>query len=77
MNADIGHMVKQCAMCLKYQCTEPHEKALHYKIPYRPWEVVGADVFMVIDNNLLCIVDNHSKFPIVNKVKSLSVYDLV
>ena len=23
------------------------EKALHYEVPHRPWEIPGADVFMI------------------------------
>ena len=38
MNADIEHVVKQCATCLEYQQMQPLEKALHYEIPSRPWE---------------------------------------
>ena len=52
-------------------------KGLHYEILCRPWEVVGADVFMINNKTLLCIVDYHSKFPIVKKVKALSADDLV
>ena len=50
MNADIGQAVIQCVTCLDYQCTQLQEKALQYEIPYKPWEVVVADVFMV--NNI-------------------------
>ena len=70
-------MVKQYTAYLAYQQTQPQEKALHYEIPCRPWEVVGADVFMTNCKTLLCIVDYHSKFPIVKKVNSLSADDVV
>ena len=36
MNADIKQRVKQCAIGLKYQGTQPHETALHYEIPQNP-----------------------------------------
>ena len=35
-DADKGQMVKQCATCLEYQCTQPQETAVHYVIPYKP-----------------------------------------
>ena len=35
-------------------------------------KAVGADVFVVNNRTLLCIVDYHSKFPIAKKVSSLS-----
>ena len=68
---DIECMVKQCTMCLEYQQTQPWEKALNYEVPCRPREVVGGDVFVINNKTLLCVVDYHSKFPIVKKVKNL------
>ena len=50
---------------------------MHYEIPYKPWEVVGAHIFMVNNKSLLCIVDYYSKFPIVKKVAGLSAADLL
>ena len=38
---------------------------------------LGTDVFMINNKTLLCIVDYHSKFPIVKKVSSLSADELV
>ena len=71
MNANIGQTVKQCSTCLKYQHTQLHEAALHHDIPYKPNEVVSANIFMVNNNNLLCIVDYYSK------LVGLSAHDLV
>ena len=62
---------------LGVQANAAQERALHYEIPCRPWEVVGADVFMINSETLLCIVDYQSKFPTVKKVNSLSVGDLM
>ena len=47
MYADVEHIVRQCTMCLEYEQTQSQEKALHYKIPYRPWQVIGADLFRI------------------------------
>ena len=58
MNADIECMVKQCATCLEYQQMLPQEKAYHYKVPCRPWEVVGANIFVINDKTHLCSVLN-------------------
>ena len=77
VNGDIGCVVKQYATCLEYQWTQPQEKVLHYEIPCRPWELVGADVSMINGKTLLCIVDYHNKFPKVKKVNSLSADNLV
>ena len=64
-------------MCLEHQCAQPHEKAVHYKIPCGPWGVTHEDVFTVGSKNSICIVDNHSKFLVVKKVYTLSADDLV
>ena len=67
MNADKEHTVKQCAMCLEYQCMQPHKTVIHYEISFKPWEVVAADIYMVNNKNLLCIVHYYSKFPVVKR----------
>ena len=76
MNTDIKYIVKQLTMCLEYQHTQPQERALHYKIPCRTWEVISADTFIVNNKTLPCVVDGHSKFPIVKKACHLSGDDL-
>ena len=57
INADMEHVVKQCATCLDYQQTQPHEKNS------ANWEVVDADILSIHNNMLFCIVDYYSKFP--------------
>ena len=36
------------------ECMQLQERALHYDIPYKPWPVVGANIFMINHKNLLC-----------------------
>ena len=56
---------------------QPQERTLHYEIPCRLWDVVCLDIFIIHGGTLLCIVDYHSKLPIVKKINSLSAGDLV
>ena len=77
MNTDIEQTVKQSALYLEYQCTELHEIALHYDIPFKPWELVCADILMVNSKTLLSIVDYYSKLQGVNRLACLSADDLV
>ena len=65
INADIEKHIKNCATCLEFQQTQPKERIIHHEIALRPWEVFGADVFHFNNKNYLCIVDYHSKFPVV------------
>ena len=69
VNVDIENTVKQCATCLEYKQIQSLD-SITFKILFRPWNVVAADVFMVDNKMLLCIVDNYSMFPIVKKVGS-------
>ena len=66
-NAYIEITIKQCATCLKYQQTKPHEETIMYEILCKPWKVVGADMSSINNQMLLCIVDYCSKFPIFKK----------
>ena len=42
-----------------------------------PWEVIEADIFTLNNKNHLCIVDYHSKFPIVKKDRNMSAESLI
>ena len=52
------------------------EDILHHDIPLRPWEVLGAEVFHFNNKNYLCIVDYHSKFPVIKRMEGLSMESL-
>ena len=41
------------------------------EFPESQGEVVGANIFTLHNKNYLCIVDYHSKFPIIKKTKDL------
>ena len=58
------------------RCNHKKECSL-LKYPFRPWEVVGADIFKINNGMLLCIVDYYSKFPVVMKVGTLAADDLL
>ena len=48
------------------------ENTTPYNILAILWEVVGGDIFVINNRNLLCIVDYYSKFLVMQKVESLS-----
>ena len=77
INADKDNHIKCCNMCLEFQQTQPKEKIVHHNIPLRPWEVLGADVFHFNNKNYLCIVDYHSKFPVIRRMDALSTENLI
>ena len=77
INADIGNYIKCCGTVLEFQQTQPKEKIIHQDIPLRPWEVIGADVFHFNNKYYLCIVGDHSKFPVIKRLERLSAESLV
>ena len=77
INVDIKNYIKSCATCLGFQQMQPNEKIVHCNIPLRLWEVLGADVFHFNNKNYLCVVDYHSKFPMVKILEGLSAESLI
>ena len=77
INADIENYIKHCTMCLEFQQMQPKEKIIHHDIPLRPQKVMSADVFHFNNKNYLCIVDYHSKFPVIKRLERLSAESLV
>ena len=72
MNANIQNTVKPCSTCLEYL-----EKTTPYNVLAKPWEVVGAFIFMINNENLLCIVQYYSNIPLVKKVEGMLAKDLI
>ena len=54
-------------MCLDFQQPKLKEKIIHHEIPGKQWEVIGADMFNLNNENYSCIVDYNSNFPVVEK----------
>ena len=52
-------------------------KIIHHNIPLRLWKVLDTDVFHFNNRNYLCIVDYHSKFPVVKRLEGLSTENLI
>ena len=77
INNDIEKHVKNCSMCLEFQQTQPKEKTTHHDILLRPWEALGVDVFQLSNKNYLCIIDYHSKFPVMKRMEGLSAESLI
>ena len=77
INVDTEKYIKGCATCLEFQQMQLKEKLIHHDIPLRLWEVLGADVFHFNNKNYLCVVDYHSKFPVVKRLEGLSAENLI
>ena len=52
---------------------EPRYKIIPYEIQGSPWEVIDTDLLSIDKSIIYCIVENHSKLPIVKHMEKLSV----
>ena len=62
---------------LNFQQTQPKEKLINHDITGKSWEVIGVDMFTLNNKDYLCIVDYHSKFPIVKKAEDMLANSLI
>ena len=62
MTAEIKDYIAKCAVCATYQKEQPKEPLISHKIPTRPWETVGRDLFHFKDRDYLCTVDYYSSY---------------
>ena len=77
INSNIDNYIKKLYHSLEFQQIQPREKIIHHDIPVRPMDMVGADMFNINNKNYLCIIDHHSKFPIIKKIEDLSADSLI
>ena len=56
---------------------QPKKKIIHYEVPGKPWEIVGADLFSLHNKSYLCILDYHSKFHVIKHIDDLSADSLI
>ena len=59
-------------MCLDFQETQLKDKPLSHKIPGRPCKFLRADIFSISSKNYPCLIDCHSKLPVIKHVEDLS-----
>ena len=57
MNIDIENTIEHCPTCLEYQKMQLQEKTIPHMVLTKLWDMVGADIFMVNNETLFCIVD--------------------
>jgi transposase InsO family protein len=62
MYRDIENFVRNCETCNVYQNKQVKEPLTQHKIPDRPWEKLGVDMFEFRNKNYLVTVDYYSNF---------------
>ena len=56
---------------------QPWEQIIDHEIPRKQMEVVGGDMFTLHNKMYLCLVDYHSKFSVIKKMKDFSPESLI
>ena len=69
INADLRDYIAKCGVCATYQKDQQKEPLISHKIPSRPWETVGCDIFHFEDRDYLCTVDYYSSYFEINQLK--------
>ena len=77
INADINNVIKSCSTCLEFQATQLKDKPILHDIPDKLWKTVDADICMLNNKTYFCIVDYHSKFPVMKLMDGLSVDSVI
>ena len=77
MSAEIKEMVAVCETCRTYENSQQKETLMPHRIPTRPWEQVGVDLFELDKKEYLITVDYYSNFWEVDKLPSSSTKAVV
>ena len=65
------------AACQEYKTSHSMESLHPHKIPTRPWQVVGTDLFHFDHSEYLVVADFYSKFPVIRCIKGHSTASVV
>ena len=68
MAKEIRELVSQCNVCNSYLSKQQKEPLMTHKIPSRPWQMIGQDIFTLQRKNYLITVDYYSDFWEVNEL---------
>ena len=68
--------MKSCTACSELLPTRPANPLIPHPIPSSTWYTLGADIFHLDKKIYLCVVDHHSKFPIVKELLDNSMHSL-
>ena len=77
MPAEIKDFISKCEVCASYKKEQPKEPLISHKIPSRPWETVGSDIFHFDNRDYLCTVDYYSSYFEINPPKSKTASEVI
>ena len=62
MSAEIRDFVSRCTICQTYRPEQAREELQPQELPSRPWQKIGADLFVLGQQTFLIMVDYWSNF---------------
>lgn len=68
INQDIANEVSDCSTCLRYQSSNPAEPLKPHSVPDRPYQKVGADLFVCAGRDYIVVTDYYSLYPEVSRL---------
>ena len=77
MTAEIKDHIAKCTVCAAYQKEQPKEPLISHKIPNRPWETIGCDLFHLEDKDYLCTVDYYSSYFEIDLLKAKTASEVL
>lgn len=72
MSKHIDDLVSNCDICLSFQKDNAKEPMLKKEIPNESWEIVSSDIFYLMGEQYLIIVDTYSKYIEISKLPNQS-----
>ena len=73
---ELKHLVTNCTTCLKFSAQKPtclsNRQYAGHEIPVHPWSKLASDIFHFEGDSYLLIVDYTSRFPIIQKLSSMT-----
>ena len=77
MTAEIKDHIAKCTVCAAYQKEQPKEPLISHKIPNRPWETIGCDLFHFEDKDYFCTVDYYSSYFEIDLLKAKTASEVL
>ena len=77
MDADIEYATKNFSTYFNFPQMQSKEKIIHHEITHKPWKVLGTKMLSLHNKHYLCIVDDHSRLPIITMTEGFSADHLI
>ena len=68
INQDVANEVANCTTCLRYHASNRAESLKPHTVPDRPYQKVGADLFVSAGKDYIVMTDYYSLYPVVCKL---------